>query len=79
MQHSTDNDQKKKKTIAFKAALKMSKSKEESENDYSLDDDIEDEDIAMVVRRFRKFMEKKKGRYFKKIHRKGEYNKDKDK
>ena len=79
MQHRTDNDQKKKKTITFKAALEMSKLEEESEDDYSSDDDIEDEDIAMVIRRFRKFMRKKKKRYFRKFHRKGEYNKDKDK
>ena len=57
----------------------MSKLEEESKDDYSLDNDIEDEDIAMVVRRFRKFMEKKKERYFRKFHRKGEYSKDKDK
>ena len=60
MQHRTNDDQKKKKTIVFKVSLEMNKLEEESENDYSSVDDIEDDDIAMVVRIFKKFMEKKR-------------------
>ena len=47
MQHKTNDDQKKKKSIIFKAALEMSN---ESEDECFSNDNIEDKDIAMVVR-----------------------------
>ena len=67
MQHRNGDDQKKKKIISFKAALEMNRLDEESEDGYSSDDNIEDEDIAMVIKRFKKFMKKKKRRYVKKF------------
>ena len=53
MQHRTEDEQKKRKSIAFKAVMeKMEGSKDE----HSFGNDIQDEDLAMIVRKFKKFM-----------------------
>ena len=57
MQHRTEDDQKKRKSIAFKAVMKTMKG---SEDEHSFDNDIQDEDLAMIMRKFKKFMERKR-------------------
>ena len=52
--------------------------KEVSENEYSSNDNAEDEDMAMIVRRFKRFIGKKK-RFNQKFSKKGEISKDRDK
>ena len=56
-QHRTEDDQKRRKSIAFKVAMDKI---EGSEDEHSSDNDIQDEDLAMVVRKFKKIMERKK-------------------
>ena len=73
MQHRMDDDQKRKKSITFKAAME-----EDSENECSSNDNAEDEDMAMIVRRFKRFIGRKK-RFNQKFSKKGEIIKDKDK
>ena len=51
---------------------------DESEDEFSSDDNVKDKDIAMVVRRFKKFMEKKR-RFNRNFSKKGELNKKRDK
>ena len=57
MQHRTDDDLKRKKSIVFKTAIETN---EESKDEHSSDINIEDEDLAMIVRRFKKIMGKNK-------------------
>ena len=51
---------------------------EESENELSSDDVIQDEDLAMIMRKFKKFMERRK-RFSRKNVKKGEISRDKEK
>ena len=73
MQHQTEDDMKRKKSIAFKAAME-----EETKNECSSNDNAEDEDMAMIVRRFKRFIGRKK-RFNQKFPKKGEISKDRDK
>ena len=57
MQHRTEDEQKKRKSIALKAVMKKI---EESKDEHSFDNRIQDEDLAMIVRKFIKFMKKKR-------------------
>ena len=65
----------KKKSIALKATMKKV---EESEDEHSSDNAIQDEDLAMIVRKFKKFMVRKK-RINKKPIKKGEIRREKEK
>ena len=75
MQHRSEDEQKRKKSIALKAAMEKV---EESENELSFDNVIQDEDLAMIVRKFRKFVERRK-RFSRKSIKKGEISRDKEK
>ena len=68
-----DDDQKRRKSIAFKAVME-----EDSKIECSSNDNTEDEDMAMIVRRFKRFIERKK-RFNQKFPKKGEISKDRDK
>ena len=57
MQHRSEDEQKKKKSIALKVVMEKV---EESENKLSSDNAIQDEDLAMIVKKFRKFMRRRK-------------------
>ena len=57
IQHENKDEHKRRKTIALQAAMKKA---EESKNELSSDNAIQDEDLAMIMRKFRKFMERKK-------------------
>ena len=75
MQHRNEDDKKRRKIIAFKAAMdKMEKSEEE----HSSGNEIQDDDLAMIVRKFKKFM-KRKRRFNRKFIKKGEISRDKKK
>ena len=52
---------------------------EESENELSFDNAIQVEDLAMIVRKFRKFMKGRRKRFSKKSIKKGEISRDKEK
>ena len=75
MQHRTKDEQTKRKSIALKASMKKV---EESEDEHSSNNGIQDEDLAMIVRKFRKFM-KRKRRFNRKPIKKGEISRDKKK
>ena len=53
MQHRIEDEQKKRKSIALMAAMEKV---EESKDEHSSDNGIQDEDLAMIVRKFRKFI-----------------------
>ena len=72
MQHRTEDEQKKRKSIALKAAMEKV---EESEDEHSSDNGIQDEDLAMIVRKFKKFMRKKR-RFNRKPIKKRKISKD---
>ena len=63
-QHAQDDEDKKKKTVAFKST---------SQDDESTDD--ENEDIALITRKFKRFM-KRKWKGGKKQEAKGDFNKE---
>ena len=75
MQHRTEDEQKKRKSIVFKAIMDKIK---ESKEEHSFDNEIQDEDLVMIVRKFKKFM-KRKRRFNRKIVKKGEISRDKEK
>ena len=75
MQHRTEDDQKRRKSIAFKAAMdKM----EESEEEHSSNYEIQDDDLVIIMRKFKKFM-KRKRRFNRKPIKKGEISRYKEK
>ena len=75
MQHRTKDDQKKRKSIAFKAAIdKMEGSKDE----HSSNNDMQDEDLAMIVMKFKRFMGRKR-RPNREFIKKGEISRQKEK
>ena len=49
MQHRSEDEQKKRKSIALKAAMEKV---EELEDEHSSDNAIQDEDLAMIMRKF---------------------------
>ena len=67
MQHRSEDEQKKKKSIALKTIMEKV---EESKNKLSSDNAIQDEDLAMIVRKFKKFMGRRK-RFSRKSVKKG--------
>ena len=75
MHHRTEDDQKRKKSITFKATMETI---EGSEDEHSSDNDIQDEDLAMIVRKFKRFMRRKR-RFNRKFIKKGEISRDKEK
>ena len=75
MHHRSEDEQKKRKSIALKATMEKV---EESEDKHSFDNAIQDEDLAMIVRKFRNFMGKKK-RFNRKPIKKEEISRDKKK
>ena len=75
MQHRSEYKQKKKKSIALKAAMEKV---EESKNKLSFDNAIQDADLAMIVRKFKKFVGRRK-RFSRKSIKKGEISRDKEK
>ena len=77
MKRRSEDESRKKKTIALQAATE--KKAVEAESPSSSEEDIDDEDMALVVRKFRKFMGKGRFRYRKKYLAKGEPNKEKEK
>ena len=74
-QHRNEDEQKKRKIIALKATLEKA---EESEDEQSFDNTIQDEDLAMIMRKFRKYMKRRK-RFSRKSIKKGEISRDKEK
>ena len=77
MKRRNDEEGKKKKTIALKAAVE-SDNVEENEARTS-DEEFGDDDMALVIRRFRRFMGKGRSRFRKKYLAKGEPSKEKEK
>ena len=75
MLHRIEDDQKRKKSIALKADMEII---EGSEDEHSFDNNIQDEDLAMIVRKIRRFMGRKK-RFSQRFSKKGEINRDKKK
>ena len=75
MQQRTKDDQKRRKSIAFKAAMETM---EGSKDEHSSDNDIQDEDLAMIVYKFKKFIGRKK-RFNQKFPKKREISKEKKK
>ena len=57
MQHRMDDDQKRRKSMAFKAIMETI---EGSEDEHSSDNNIQDEDLSMIVRKFMRFMERQR-------------------
>ena len=68
MQHRNEDEKKKRKIITLKATLEEA---EESKDKQSFDNAIQDEDLAMIVRKFKKFMGRKK-RFSRKPIKRGE-------
>ena len=75
MQHRTEDDKKPRKSIAFKAAMDTI---EGSEGEHSSDNDVQDEDLAMIVRKFKRFIGRKR-RLNQKFIKKEEISRDKEK
>ena len=75
MQHRMDDDQKWKKSIAFKTTMEII---EGSKDEHSFDNNIQDKDLAMIVKKFKRFIETKR-RFNQKFSKKEEISKDKKK
>ena len=69
MHYRNEDEHKRKKTIALQAAMEKA---EESKNELSFDNAIQDEDLAMIVRKFKKFMGGRRKRFSRKSIKKGD-------
>ena len=76
MQYRNEDENKRRKTIAIQAAMEKA---EESENKLSFNNTIQDEDLAMIVRKFRKFMGERRKRFSRRSIKKEEISRDKEK
>ena len=65
--HRNEDEHKRRKTISLQATMEKA---EESENELSSDNAIQDEDLAMIVRKFKKFMGGRKKNSIKRVLRK---------
>ena len=72
-----DEEGKKKKIITLKAAVESDNIEEDEAP--TLDEEFGDDDMALVIRRFRRFMGKGRSRFKKKYLAKGEPSKEKEK
>ena len=77
MKRRTDEEGKKKKSIALKTAI-GSETVEEEENPIS-EEELGDDDMVLVIRRFRRFIGKDRSRFKKRYLAKGEPSKEKGK
>jgi len=75
MQQRTNEDTKRKKAIAFKD-IKEDKNEDSDSLD---DDDLENDEIALVMRRFKRFMGRRKINRWRKQFRKGDFGRERKK
>ena len=73
MKQYQEEDVKKKRTIAFKSTTQLNEESEETKNEE------QDEEMALITRKFKRFLKKRKQRIRKRPPTKGEHSKEKDK
>ena len=73
MKQHNDEEAKKKRTIALKSMI------EEEEDENSSEEDVGDKDMALVIKKFKKFLGRKRKGFKRKPMAKGELSKEKDK